>query len=422
MTAKQEYLLHLALDIILGILVMLSVVCIQRVYQIVEYNWSSDLRSRTVGLRIFKQGIDPYTYHWQAGQPEEWVDPLDQPEFPRSRMTVTPAVIALFLPTADWNYATVKHVWFILEWVLYVGTALIVMSCTTDRLRQKLIGVVFGVFAVSTIWLSHLYTGQIYIVYTFLLAVAYKLLTISKYRCGVWSGLLTGWNILLRPTIAIVNIPFIAFMKLRIPLLTLLGVVVSFAFTSVIVTPSLWLSYKTSVDVFSKVQYDMMAYYNLPVVKGYTYPIENAIFLEGELAAAISNSALQNIISNNLAWFLDTELVVAGVLVVLMYSGFAFFKTKGQLSEEKLFILGIISALLFEFFVPAPRYMYYNIQWVLPIGLILLHANLKELSRSFAHVLIPLAAIGIVLDNSLGVYFLAYYVVMLSSLILKKKS
>src|SRR5207249_2402179 len=49
-----------------------------------------DLRNRVVGARVMLAGYDPYTFVWQPGMPEEWLDPVYDNVH---RLTVSPPTL-----------------------------------------------------------------------------------------------------------------------------------------------------------------------------------------------------------------------------------------------------------------------------------------------------------------------------------------
>lgn len=419
---SDHHWIHFVLNALIAIYLVILVVSAYQDWQITSTGWVSDLRTRTVGSRVFLAGIDPYTYHWQLGEPQEWVDLLDQPSFPRSRLTITPTLLTVLLPFAHLNYGTIKTLWFVVEWLLYIGTGLIVMSCTTSRYKQKFILLLFTVVAGSYVWRSHVLTGQVYMLYSFLLAVMYKLLTIKHIKSPVMSGLLLGASVLMRPTLLLVNVPYVLFRKLTIPIASGFGMVIGFLITSIFVHPTYWLSYRQSIEDFSQIQYDIFAYYFLPLVANYSFPIENAIISKSDMVIAVENSALQYYLAENWSIFLTNSLLAIGGLVILAYCGFVWWRARGQLSLEKLFVFGVIATMLIEFFLPAPRYLYYDVQWVLPIALIILHVNLRTFLTSFYHLLVPFIAFYILADQFIGPLFLACYVTAISTLILRKSA
>src|SRR5438046_2318783 len=60
----------------------------------VRVRCGADLRNRVVGARVMLAGYDPYTFLWQPGMPEEWLDPVREAKV--HRLTVPPPTLWLY--------------------------------------------------------------------------------------------------------------------------------------------------------------------------------------------------------------------------------------------------------------------------------------------------------------------------------------
>ena len=92
-----------------------------------------------------------------------------------------------------------------------------------------------------------------------------------------------------------------------------------------------------------------------------------------------------------------------------------------------LFLSGVLLYLLSEFFIPIQRALYNNVQWILPLALIIMEANVsKLLSNKMIFVLLlslllcigPLGLIPRFLV--LSVYLMAFYVFVTSFILIKQ--
>src|SRR5580658_400762 len=98
-----------------------------------------DLRNRSTGIRLLEHGIDPYFYKWDISQPAEYCDPYNNPAMKVSKTTATPALLMLHLPLAPLPYRLAEIAWFLLQWILLLGTVwLWLRLCATPRRRWLL--------------------------------------------------------------------------------------------------------------------------------------------------------------------------------------------------------------------------------------------------------------------------------------------
>ncbi len=126
-----------------------------------------DLRSRITGGRLLAAGIDPYSYFWQAGDPESFLDPEAYlaPHRPANRITVSPPVLIFCLPIASFSWTTVRWCWLVVQWCL-LAAAVVLLVLATPRERRRLVLVVLLVgFVSGESWRFHVERGQAYVIY-----------------------------------------------------------------------------------------------------------------------------------------------------------------------------------------------------------------------------------------------------------------
>src|SRR5471030_2949522 len=119
-----------------------------------------DLRNRITGLRLLENGIDAYHYKWHEGEPPEYCDVYNNPLLPVSKTTATPALLMVHLPLAPLPYRVAQILWFLVQWLLLLGTAwLWLRRCATSRQRWLLAWAVVG-FTYTSAWRLHAERGQ----------------------------------------------------------------------------------------------------------------------------------------------------------------------------------------------------------------------------------------------------------------------
>jgi hypothetical protein len=168
-----------------------------------------DLRNRITGVRLLEHGIDPYTYKWDISQPEEYCDPFNNPLLKVSKTTASPALLLLHVLLAPLPYRLAEVIWFLLQWLLLMGTAwLWFRLCETPRQRWLLATFVTG-FTYTAAWRLHAERGQAYVLLLFLLAVWLVLTRDTKWGNRFVTGLVAGLLATLRPPFLLL-IPFLA--------------------------------------------------------------------------------------------------------------------------------------------------------------------------------------------------------------------
>jgi hypothetical protein len=130
-----------------------------------------DLRNRVVGARVLLAGYDPYTFAWQAGQPEELLDPVHDAK--AHRLTISPPTLLLYATLAPAPYAFQRLFHFLAEWLALIAS-LALLARSMPEQRQRLILVLGATcFVMATdIWRLHLERGQIYVFHLLALSVA----------------------------------------------------------------------------------------------------------------------------------------------------------------------------------------------------------------------------------------------------------
>ncbi|HUF62898.1 MAG TPA: glycosyltransferase 87 family protein [Verrucomicrobiales bacterium] len=125
---------------------------------------SIDLRNRVTGARLAAEGVDPYFYKWKPDDSERFCDPYNASQYPVSRTTVTPLVLALHAPVAGLPYRTQQWLWLVLQYVLLLASfaAWVRNRSEPDRLW----GLLFLVtLCAAPFWRLHVDRGQIYVLY-----------------------------------------------------------------------------------------------------------------------------------------------------------------------------------------------------------------------------------------------------------------
>lgn len=194
LTALERMLLRVALLVVLCVVVWTF--RDTRVYP------GNDLRNRVVGARVMLAGYDPYTFFWQPGMPEEWLDPVHEPK--AHRLTISPPTLLVYAIGAPLPFKVLRFASFVIEWLAMIASlVLLARSLPTSRLRVVfLLGATLFILA-TDIWRLHLERGQVYVFHLLALSAA-----IAWSRRGQVDSLLAGVALgvlaLLRPNLLVI--------------------------------------------------------------------------------------------------------------------------------------------------------------------------------------------------------------------------
>lgn len=125
---------------------------------------SIDLRNRVTGARIAAAKIDPYSYKWTPGSPEEFCDLRNEPGSLLSKTTVTPWVLSAHTLFNSINYRSTQWLWFFFQ---YGALAVAVLAWTSRQSgdTSKWGILITLIFSLTPSWRLHVDHGQIYVVF-----------------------------------------------------------------------------------------------------------------------------------------------------------------------------------------------------------------------------------------------------------------
>lgn len=200
-----------------------------------------DLRNRVVGARVMLAGYDPYSFTWQAGMPEEWLDPVHDAKV--HRLTAPPPALWLYAPLAPLPYRAQRCVSFVVEWLaLALSLALLARTLPSQRLRVVfLLGALLFVVA-SDFWRLHLERGQMYVLVLVPLSLA-AYLGVRRGLDSVSLGLALAAAALLRPNLLLAAPALFVLGRWRSGTAALCGFGAIALTTAALMHPDSWASY-----------------------------------------------------------------------------------------------------------------------------------------------------------------------------------
>jgi hypothetical protein len=378
-----------------------------------------DLRTRVVGVRVAQIGEDPYFFQWQPGMPDTLLDPQVEFQAKSSRLTVPPTVLLLHLPFSNLTYLQQKLIWLSVQWISFLVLILIFLSKSKSIQSSLLICLISLCFAHSFVWKLHVERGQLYILYSCLFTLAWLLYKTRINLLKLCSGTILGLTICLRPSAFLILIPFLANRRWFILLGSILGMLLGFILPTLILEPSLWNSYFSAMrgitQYFSKHRRIPDNDWSTSIAQAEFYPktIEGLDFVAQSKDIPNANSSVQNTLMSlgieNIDQIQNILLVIFLLISILIIKKIA----KRGFSNNLIFFQGIVLYILSEFLLPSPRYSYNDIQWLVPLMLMVNEAK----NPSFFRHPITLALI-VSLLLSMGMFMWISRYMLFSSLLM----
>ncbi len=183
--------IRLFLICLTGILTVLS---IAKAICLVKENGCTDLLCRTIGSRLLHNNKPAYFFKWSNTDSTYFLNPNDQPDRKVNGNVVTPAVLKLFYPLAQFPYAVIKYIWATSQY-LFLFAAIFFLSGKNEAAGKNIFYPVFAVLTLylcSNIWFYNVGRGQVYTFYLFILSlVCFLYQNTGKYGAFA-SGFING--------------------------------------------------------------------------------------------------------------------------------------------------------------------------------------------------------------------------------------
>ena len=364
-----------------------------------------DLRNRVVGARLLSRGLDPYYYKWTPGQDEKLLDPLDKPELPFSRVTVPPSILLLHLPLANLPYFSQRVIWLFLQWGALICSCLLLIKANLNNLKQKLLWITVLIFIFgNNFWRLHTGVGQIYVFYVLFLSLAYWISQKNIKHKDIIIGCLIGFTASIRLPIIVMILPMIIFKKFKVVTATLSGLCLSLFVFFIFTGQKAWGSYFSAMSTIGKMNLVAKQSHN---VDKFVMPtiIEGMNNLTIIPKVSFSNTSLQDLSKNILGFTINGSVLIGICCLFLVLLSIMFnycYRTNNpkykQFAWDIFFLVGTLMILIVDFFIPAPRYTYNDIQFLIPLFLVLKNINFFN-NKSISYIC--LLILGLFLTNGM---------------------
>lgn len=386
---KSLYLLLPKLMPILGICILCLLILLPLDY-LSSHN-TNDLISRIVGTRVYLLHKDPYTFHKDDTTPIALIDPNDF-KSEVNRVTVTPLALFLHIPLVDFSPVAQKMIWYCIEWVLFL-TTFVLLFFRANRGKKIILTFLFILFATTPIWHAHILWGQIYILYAFLLALSYTIVTSFSFKLReLAGGFLIGFLSCLRPPFGIIWFSMIFFQRRNFFLGGVLGVLLGFILPT-FVKGDIWFHYFHSMVFYSGTQ----------LLEDFTSDKSSfSTLLKG-------SSSLQRILKVVIG--VDASAGFFLVIILAVFCVFLFFLYKRKVNSfSYLFIYATYIACVIDVLLPSPRLIYSDITFLIPVSLIILNSDISRFIKSKRNVLLLFWFYGLYNLHILSTYLLLFYI------------
>lgn len=340
-----------------------------------------DLHSRTIGSRLMDAGRSAYFYTWQRGDDVRLYDPNLFLPNGLNGVTATPPFLWMTKYFSKLNYCDVKLYWWLLQEILLFATLWLTSRMPSNLLRQ-LITIVLAIafFCYSRNWWLHMYAGQYYIVFTFLLALSAYLLTRSQSNRV--SLLLLPVFGLLRPFFIFSALPLLfKFSKEKLLALAIGGCIA----LTILFASGTWKSltdYNKAMQLYA--QENTVGFKSDPRIKDPREPalaVEECVKVVTEKTynAAGCLFSLQHYLKFFRLYVDDTKTFMV-ILVIAIGMLFLLLGKKRIAADHRAMVLtSFLVYMLCELITPASRNPYNLIQYLAIVGVLVDKSSLRGL-------------------------------------------
>jgi hypothetical protein len=262
------------------------------------------------------------------------------------------------------------------QWGLFLGAIAIFYRIASVNVQKKLLLIISLLFfAGSYFWRFHIERGQIYVLYLFLLACAYGLAkSSSKFKYNqVFSGFLVGLTASLRPTVVLMFIPSFIYKQWKLLIGNIIGLFSGIFISFVFAGASLWNSYFTAVKGYADGN-TILNEDKSEII--YPEQIEGMTNVSSYIDFPSRDTSFINFFQIKLGLNVDPNIFLFLLGIALLFVAFFLYQNRSRKNTiNVVFLSGILIYLISEYFIPTPRSTYNNIQWIMPVAILIMSYN-----------------------------------------------
>ncbi|HPR17876.1 MAG TPA: glycosyltransferase family 87 protein [Candidatus Cloacimonadota bacterium] len=349
-----------------------------------------DLRNRVVGVRNLLAENDPYYTKWTNETPDYFLDGRDYfAGLPVSRCTVTPSLLLMHAPFAAIFYKTQQYIWFALQESMLLLCIFLLAKAAGDKCKLVLI-IGFMFFAGSYFWRFHVANGQIYILFVFMILLAYLAASGKGKYSELLAGLILGITATWRPPLLLFALPFLVFRKWKLLGGGIAGVLVGVAGSLLLADFTTWRNYFSAMKIIGLFHIGLIEF-KLDIHDHFnnTEGMRNTFF---SADVPGTDTSIQGMVYKFFKYGIDSQILWLGLIIVLLILGLSLWrKRQSDPPMALIFYQGTLLVLLSEFFLPAARLSYSNVIWLFLLGMIIIMAKDGKKLLNFALIFLLIA-------------------------------
>lgn len=248
------------------------------------------------------------------------------------------------------------------------------------------------------------------------------------------SGFFVGITASLRPPFILVFIPFIIYRQYLFLLGGIIGILFGLFLSLTVVNVFIWKQYILAMlnmtgfinlNRYSQIS-DTVANTDIiypKAIEGLNLVIENPLEINNFSNSSVYDRLYALEIQNR------PEILTIGFIIFITFFTLYLVRYNSQYKNTNfMFLYGTLMCLIGEFFIPAGRYSYYDIQLVVPLFIMISQANIKQLIHSKT---IAILLLGLLLSVGcfnwipkfliLSTYLITFYITLTSLSLLRQQ-
>ena len=204
----------------------------------------------------------------------------------------------------------------------------------------------------------------------------------------------------LRPPMILIGIPILIYKKWKLFIGAICGLLFGITSPLILTDISIWKKYFSAILSHTEIP---IAFEKISLgTYNSIYPgkiIEGMANLGSGARIETTDSSIQAIFIRFLGISLSTNILLISLVSILLIISILLLKFRiKNISTNMVFLIGIVIVFISEFFIPAARYTYYNIIWLIPLSLVVINS---ELVSSWLNPLIIFLFIGLFFSISI---------------------
>jgi hypothetical protein len=331
----------------------------------------ADLLDKVIGSRSLLEGRSPYFEPWRPGDPERFADPLVPQGSALTRFTGSPFQALIMAPMTIVPFPAMRVAWLFMQYaLLLLSIGLLLRAYGTEHRWSGLVALaVLAVMLTSVAWRLHVERGQIYVIFTTLIAGLF--LAARRSHTDVL-GALGAMLILFKPTFGLLLLPLLFKLDKRMLIGGLAMLVV--ALVPFLALPdgfSSWAEYSEAMKIWGANPGEGAIPPETPENFQYPASIEGATNLADHHPMEAENGSIAAILyafGVLVPPWLPYALILGTIAVIVITS----WSSLRQARTADLLLIGFCLNTMFMMMLPVLRFHYQFVLWTAPVLYVLL--------------------------------------------------